>query len=122
MHTAPQNSEEYGYNLRWLYKNRDELRSALTSVRDRILAVHTLPFLQNMARLKALVIQRRDIIESEWIKELNEHNDSIYRAKAEVAFRNKHYEEVVQCYSKIPSERLTRIDQTKLNIARKRMP
>lgn len=121
MHTAPLSSEECEYNIRWRYENCDELRTALVFVRDRILAVHTLPFLQNPALLKSLLIRRRDILESEWVSELNDHNDSVFRARAENAFRSNAYAEAVQWYHKIPIERLTRIDQSKMQIAIARM-
>jgi len=120
MHTAAQNSEEYDYNLRWRYQTREALNSALIAVRDRILNVYSLPYLQDTNRLRTLLEQRHNVVEAAWTTEIDEHNDSIFRTDAEVAFRHKDYEKVIQCYGNIPPERRTKIDDSKLEIARNR--
>ena len=121
MHTAPDDSEEYDYNLRWRFRSSQELRAALTAVRDRILAVYALPFLQDTNHLQMLLEQRRDFVETTWANEIEEHNESILRREAEAAFKSKDYGKVIQCYSKIPSERHSRIDELKLRIATSRV-
>jgi hypothetical protein len=120
MHTAPVDSEEHDYNLRWLYTSRDELEASLTSVRDRIVTVYAIPYLNDIGRLKALLTQRHDVIEAEWKEEIAAHNDSILRARAEQAFRAKDYELAFQCYSGILPQRRSKIDEAKRSFAMRR--
>jgi hypothetical protein len=120
MYTAPDDSEEHHYNLRWRYQSPSELESVLESVKDRILEVYTTPFLQDTDRLRKLLQQRNDIVEAEWTQEINEHNDSVWRTKAETAFRARDYENAIRHYEAIPTERRSRVDQAKLDFARGR--
>ena len=120
MHTAPEDSEEHEYNLRWRYRSSQDLKTALTAVRDRILAVYTLPFLEDTNRLQKLLQQRRDVVEAAWAEEIDEHNDSILRADGEKAFKAKDYEKAIQCYNNIPAERRSQTDESRLRIAGKK--
>jgi len=121
MHTAPEGSEEYEYNLLWLYNSSQQLTIVLKDVRDRILTVFTLPFLEDIGRLRALLKKRHDVVEAAWAKEIDEHNDSILRREAEAAFSSKNYEKVIECYRRIPEERQSKVDESRLRIARTRV-
>ena len=120
-HTAPADSEEYGCNG-WCYRTRDEMKTAMTAVRDRILAVFALPFLEDTRRLQELLEHRYFVIETAWAERLAKHNDGIFRRRAEQEFKAKNYEKVIECYSNIPSERLSQVDELRLRIARKNSP
>ena len=119
IHTAPKDSEEYHYNLRWRYQSSGELKTVLEAAKDRILEVYAIPFLQDMNRLKNLLKQRNDIVEAEWSQQINDHNDSVWRAKADAAFKSKDYTEVILCYGNIPLERQTKTDDSKLRFSEK---
>lgn len=121
MHTAPPSSEERAYNLRWTYRSRDELQSVLIAVRDRIIRVYALPFLQDTSRLQVLLEQRNESVEAAWTEEIDEHNDSIARANAEMAFRSRDFESAIRHYEMIAAERRSPIDQSKLSLARRRV-
>src|SRR5690606_19274042 len=108
MHTAPVDSEEHDYNLRWRYTSREELKASLTSVRDRIVTVYAMPYLNDISRLNSLLQQRRDVIEAQWRDQIAAHNDAILRARAEQAFRVRDYETAFQCYSGILPQRRSR--------------
>ncbi|MFN0195371.1 MAG: hypothetical protein ACKVT0_01390 [Planctomycetaceae bacterium] len=121
MHTAPSDTEEHEYNLRWCFQSHHELEAALIAVRDRILTIYTVAYLQDSELLKRLLIYRRDVVEATWTNEINEHNDSIIRAEAEKAFFDKDYVRAIQKYYLIPHERRTQIDEKKLLIAKSRV-
>ncbi len=120
MHTAPEGSEEHEYNLRWRYRSAEQLATVLRDVRDRILAVSAVPFLRDTNRLQALLKERHDVVEAEWKKQINNHNDSIHRQAAEAAFTSKDYEKAITCYGEISEERQSKIDKSKLRIAESR--
>ena len=122
MYTTPEGSEEHGYNLRWRYSTSEQLEKALLDVRERILKVFVHPYFIETRRLKALLAQRHDVLEAAWAQEIDGHNDSIRRREAEAAFKAKEYERVIECYSQIPKERQSKVDESRLRIARTRRP
>jgi hypothetical protein len=70
-------------------------------------------------RLTELLTERCRILDAEWKRQTDDHNDSVYRNKAETAFRSKEYAKAIEAYEKIPPERRTQIDDFKLRLARK---
>jgi hypothetical protein len=118
MHTVPEGCEERSYNLLWKYRNRHQLEATLKSVRDQIIEIYAKPYFADSERLRSLLEERYEAIETEWADEIDTHNATVFRKKAEKAFRSKDYANAIRFYEQIPASRLTDTDRSKVKYAR----
>jgi hypothetical protein len=122
MHTVPEGAEERSYNLTWRYRNRRELERTLKSVRDKIVDIHSKPYLADSNRLRCLLTERERAVEDEWADEIDRHNTAVFREKAEKALAAKDYAAAVHFYEQIPGRLQTDSDQARAKYARALMP
>lgn len=118
MHTVPEGEEERSYNLRWKYQNRHQLEGTLKLVRSQIVEVYAKPYLFDRERLRALLEKRYQVIEAGWEEEIEAHNATVFREKANEAFKAKDYENAVRFYEQIPTAKLTDTDRARVKYAK----
>ncbi|WP_146522387.1 hypothetical protein [Stieleria varia] len=120
--TVPEQfSELRVYGPRWQYANESEMRVSMTRVRDEVFLPYAVPVLLDGQQLVEIVRRRSEQVNAEWRKQINDHNDSIYRTKASEAFREKRFTDFIVQMSLIPDERKTALEIKKVAFARKQL-
>ncbi|WP_146522386.1 hypothetical protein [Stieleria varia] len=114
-------SDLKNYFLNWRYADENEMRRSYENVRDIVFVQYAAKFLLDRDSLKALVVSCSDECNRKWRKQINDHNDSIYRTKASEAFREKRFTDFIVQMSLIPDERKTALEIKKVAFARKQL-
>lgn len=120
LHTIPPHNDLRRYNLSWRYTDERGAKMSLAQVRDEIVHIYALPYLQVPSRLRELLSTRRAELDREWEEEIRRHNDEIARVAAEEAFRTGDYVSVIRHLMTIQPESLTFAERKRLDIARQR--
>jgi hypothetical protein len=120
MHTVPIGNELRNYNLQWRYRDAAEMLSVYERAREQIFKPFAVQYLIDPERLRELVTRRREEIEREWRADIANHNEAIYRNKADHALHQADYANFVMHMEKIPEERWSAADRKKIEIARRR--
>jgi len=121
LHTTPKDSVLRRYNLDWSYTDRQEALRAFCRVRDEILRVYTPQVLSDPVQLRVLIAERALEVDRQWADEIRQHNESVSRQAAGVAFRAGDYESVVKHLASIPTDSLSASDKKQLHVARKKV-
>lgn len=122
LHTIPEGHDLRRYLFEWEYSTAEELERSLTKVRDLILESFTRPFLEDQEQLISLVAKRARMLDEETQTQTRNHNESIFRRLAEIAFQRRDYAETARYLMKVDKERLTPAEIKKLAMSLSKIP
>ena len=120
MHTVPIGNELRNSNLQWRFRDAGEMPSVYERAREQIFKPFAVQYLADSERLRELVTRRCEEIEREWRADIAKHNESVYRSKADHAFRQADYANFLTYIGKIPEEKWAAADRKKIEFARRR--
>ena len=113
-YAVPPNAEEHNYET-WHFSNADELRSALTRIRDEVVDVYARPLWENPDRLAVLIDRRFEEYKAEQSSRVTDQN----KQEAERAFRAHDYEKAAHLYGSINEADLSMAERKRHEIAKR---
>lgn len=115
-YAVPPGGEVRDYGL-WLFSDPDELRRALTRIRDEVVEVYARPLWENPERL-ARLIERR---EREFIAERRAEASGQRRAEAEQAFKSQDYGKAAALYGQMDDSELSPAERKRYEMSKRHL-
>lgn len=105
---------EYGL---WLFSDPDELRRALTRIRDEVVEVYARPLWENPERLAGLIERR----EREYIAEQKAEASGRRRVEAEQAFKSRDYRRAAAIYGQMDDSELSPAERKRYEMSKRHL-
>src|SRR5262245_16305299 len=115
-YAVPKEVEAHEYGG-WRFSNAEELRAAMTRIRDEVVKVHARPLWENPKRLAALIDQRLAEAKLERNAEILKRK----KAEAEAAFQLRDYAKAAALYGVLPEAGLSALERKRFAYAKKRL-
>jgi hypothetical protein len=105
----------------WRYSDLEEMRQVLVRARDQIFFPFVIPILSDRQTFRDFLDRIRSERKERWHEQIADHNSSVYRSKAEDAYKAKDFHRYLAEIEKVPSSRLTRIELARIKFVSKRV-
>jgi hypothetical protein len=117
-YAIPEDRNERDYEL-WRYSNAEELRKALTRIRDEVVEVYARPLWENPKQLLALIEQHAR--EATAARKLEIENEMLRRTREEAdrAFHSRDYSKAATLYGQIGLPKLSPVERKRLELSKK---
>ena len=115
-YAVPKGIEAHEYGA-WRFSSAEELRAAMTRIRDEVVKVHARPLWENPKQLAALIDQRMAEAKSERNAEILRRK----KADAEAAYQSRDYRKAAALYGVLPEAELSALECKRFAYAKKRL-
>jgi hypothetical protein len=115
-YAVPEGAEAHDYGS-WRFSNADELRVAMSRVRDEVVEVYARPLWEQSKTLAALIVKRMAEVDAE-------RNAEILRRKkseAEAAFVSRDYGKAAALYGRMRESELSALERKRFAYAKKQL-
>jgi hypothetical protein len=115
-YAVPQGSGVRDYGL-WLFSDAEELRRALTRIRDEVVEVYARPLWENPERLAGLIERR----EREYMAEQRAEASGRRRVEAEQAFKSHDYRRAAAIYGQMDESELSPAERKRYEMSKRHL-